>query len=336
MNRKQHGTRNRRAARLGAAVVVIGITATLAAGGSSAARSSSKPTFVVGQQESGIVSLFKQSGALNGAAYNVKFAYFPFGPPLVQAAAAGQIDLGDVGDVPPINGAAKDPGFKVIAAEVPPSFKQVGDYIIVPKGSSIKTLADLRGKKVAVPVGSSAHGFLLNAVKSVGLSPSTVTFVNLAPSALQAAFASGSVDAASIWNPQATVDVESGARVLAYGRPPLDPDVSFYVGADKDLNDPSRRAMLTDLLERLAKAYQWGDNHPAAWIQDVEKETGVDEPTAKIVVANGKVLVRYVSADIVKSEQSLADSFFEAKQIPSKVVIGKVVDNLLPVDFSTS
>ncbi len=336
MNRKEQGTRNRRAARLGAAVLVIGITTTLAAGGSSAARSSSKPTFVVGQQESGIVSLFKQSGALNGADYNVKFAYFPFGPPLVQAAAAGQIDLGDVGDVPPINGAAKDPGFKVIAAEVTPSFKQVGDYIIVPKGSSIKTLAGLRGKKVAVPVGSSAHGFLLNAVKSVGLSPSTVTFVNLAPSALQAAFASGSVDAASIWNPQATVDVESGARVIAYGRPPLDPDVSFYVGADKDLNDPARRAMLTDLLERLAKAYQWGDNHPTAWIQDVEKETGVDEVTAKIVVANGKVLVRYVSADIVKSEQSLADSFFQAKQIPSKVAIGKVVDNLLPVDFSTS
>ena len=180
-------------------------------------------------------------------------------------------------------------------------------------------------------------GSCLNAVKSVGLSPSTVTFVNLAPSALQAAFASGSVDAASIWNPQATVDVESGARVIAYGRPPLDPDVSFYVGADKDLNDPVEAQRCSPTCSSVSRRPTSGETTTrAAWIQDVEKETGVDEPTAKIVVANGKVLVRYVSADIVKSEQSLADSFFEAKQIPSKVVIGKVVDNLLPVDFSTS
>lgn len=333
---EQPTNRRRNVRRLGAALVLAVVGTTLAVSGSTAARSSSKLTLVVGQQESGIVSLFKQSGALNGAAYDVKFAYFPYGPPLVQAAAAGQIDLGDVGDVPPINGAAKDPGFKVIAAEVPPSFKQVGDYIVVPKGSPVTKLAQLRGKKVGVPEGSSAHGFLLNAVKSVGLSSSTVTFVNLTPSALEAAFNSGSIDAAAIWNPQATLDIEHGARVLAYGRPPLDPDVSFYVAADKDLSDPARRKLLTDLLERLGKAYQWGDNHPAAWEKDVEKETGVDAQTAKLYVENGKVLVRYVSAAIVKSEQQLADTFYEAKQIPSRVDVSKVVDNVLPADFSTN
>jgi sulfonate transport system substrate-binding protein len=327
-----------RIARLGVALAVLGALAGLLVAGSSATSTgSSRPTLIVGQQESGIVSLFKQSGALNGAAYNVKFAYFPYGPPLVQAAAAGQIDLGDVGDVPPINGAGKDPGFKVIAAEVPPSFKQVGDYIIVPKGSKIETLAELRGKTVGVPEGSSAHGFLLNAVTSVGLSPTTVKFVNLAPAALQAAFASGDIDAAAFWNPQVTLDVENdGARILALGRPPLDPDVSFYVGADKDLTDPARKAMLTDLLERLAKAYQWGDDHPSIWTQDVEKETGADAKSAAIDVANGKILVRYVTPAIVKAEQTLATTFYQAKQITKPVDVSTIVDNLLPPTFTTS
>ena len=93
--RREHGSKQQapgsgpHAWRRGLVIGIAAIAARL-----DARTSASKPTFVVGQQESGIVSLFKQSGALNGAAYNVKFAVFPFGPPQVQAAAAGQIDIG--------------------------------------------------------------------------------------------------------------------------------------------------------------------------------------------------------------------------------------------------
>lgn len=316
-------------------VAALGATVALSACGSSASGDSpSKPTLVVGQQESGIVSLVKDSGALDGAPYNVRFAVFPFGPPLVQAAAAGQIDLGDVGDVPPLTGADRTPGFKVIAAEVPPSASQASDYLIVPKGSAIRTLAGLRGKKVGVPVGSSAHGFLLNAVKSVGLSPQTVHFVNLAPAALQTAFASGKVDAASIWNPQAALDLEKGARVLLAGRPPLDPSVQFYVGSDRALADPARRKLVADLLQRLGRAYQWGDAHPDVWISDIQKETGIDAETATIQVENGKIEVRPVTDEIIASEQRLADTFLEAKQITKPVDVASIVDNLLPAGFT--
>lgn len=299
------------------------------------ATSASKPTLVVGQQESGIISLIKDSGALNGAPYNVKWAVFPFGPPEVQAVASGQVDIGtDIGDVPPINGAATTSGFKVIAALVPPSFTQAGNYLLAPKGSSIKTLKDLKGKSVGVPFGSSAHGFLLNAVQSVGLSPSSVKFVNLVPAALQAAFNGGKVDAIAIWNPQAAVDIEAGARIIQKGVPPLDPDVGFTVGNAKDLADPAKRKLLTDLLERLGRAYAWGDAHPAQWIKDVQKETGVDEKTATIQVDNGKVLIEYVTPSILKSEQKLADTFYKAKQITKPVNVSGILDNILPQGFT--
>ncbi|MES1246120.1 MAG: ABC transporter substrate-binding protein [Actinomycetota bacterium] len=313
---------------LAVVVAAIGVATT-------GASATSKPTFVIGQQSSGIISLVKDSHALDGASYNVKWAVFPFGPPEVQAVSAGQVDIGtDIGDVPPINGAASDLGFKVVAALVPPSAKQAGNYLVVPKGSAIKSLKDLKGKSVGVPFGSSAHGFLLNAVKSVGLSPTSVKFVNLAPAALAAAFKGGQIDAESIWNPQAAVDVEQGGRVLLAGHPPLDPNVGFVVAATKDVTDPVRKKLLVDLLKRLGRAYAYGDTHPSVWEKDVQKETGVDAATAKVVVANGKTTIRAVSPSILKAEQALADTFLEAKQIPKKVNVGSILVNVLPASFT--
>jgi sulfonate transport system substrate-binding protein len=314
-----------------AAGAAVAAAATVAVATTTSASSASKPTLVVGQQESGIISLIKDSHALDGASYNVKWAVFPFGPPEVQAVAAGQVDIGtDIGDVPPINGAATTSGFKVIGALVPPSFKQAGNYLIVRKGSSIKTVKDLKGKKVGVPFGSSAHGFLLNAVQSVGLSPTTVHFVNLVPAALQAAFNGGKVDAISIWNPQAAIDIQAGNPVLLKGTPPLDPDVGFTVGNAKALADPAKRALLTDLLKRLGRAYAWGDAHPQQWIKDVQKETGIDEATARIQVENGKELIEYVTPSILASEQKLADTFYKANQITKPVKVSLILDNILP------
>lgn len=333
--------------RAGAALGVLAASAALAACGSSsssagsgvsssnAAASSSEPTFVVGQQESGIVSLSQDINAFKGAPYHVKFAYFPYGPPEVAAAAAGKIDLADLGDVPPITGASHNLPFKLVAAEVPPSYQQVGDYIVVPKGSSVTSVAQLKGKSIAVPFGSSANGFALDAIEAAGLSPSTVKLVNLAPAAAQTAFQSGSVDALALWNPQVTVDTENGARIIGYGRPPLDPDVEFYIASTHDLNstDATRKADLVNLLERLGAAYQWGDAHQSAWIAGVEHETGVDAKTAKITIQNGLEQVRFITPQVVKNVQVLADTFYKSKQIPKPVSVSDYVDNLLPQSY---
>jgi len=301
-----------------------------------ASAGSGEPTFVVGQQESGIVSLSNDTDAFKGAPYHVKFAYFPYGPPEVAAAAAGKIDLADLGDVPPITGASHDLPFKLVAAEVPPTYQQASDYIVVPKGSSVTSIAGLKGKSIAVPFGSSANGYALDAIEAAGLTPSTVKLVNLAPAAAQTAFQSGSVDALALWNPQVTVDTENGARIIGYGRPPLDPDVGFYIASIKDLNttDPTRKADLVNLLERLGAAYQYGDANPNAWISGVEHETGVDSKTAKITVDNGFEQVRFITPQIVKNVQVLANTFYSSKQISKPIQISDYVDNLLPANYN--
>src|SRR5258705_5062873 len=154
--------------RLTFAAVLLTITSVLAACSSSktpdaplssAGRStaSSHPewsqyTFTIGDNGGdGSEELSKVTGAFDDAPYKVKFARFDYGPPLVQATATGDIDLGYVRDVPPITGAAKQFGFKIVARQRGADQTKAAENIIVPKGSSIQTLADLKGKKLAIP-----------------------------------------------------------------------------------------------------------------------------------------------------------------------------------------
>src|SRR6476661_6042120 len=245
------------------------------AGGSTAASHPewSQYTFTIGDNGGdGSEELSKVTGAFDDAPYKVKFARFDYGPPLVQATATGDIDLGYVGDVPPITGAAKQFGFKIVAVQRGADQTKAAENIIVPKGSPIQTLADLKGKKIAIPQGSSAHGLALLALKSVGLTPKDVELVYLDPAAGATAFNTGKVDAWSIWNPQSAIAVKNGARVLAKGLPPLDQTSSYYVASDTSLKDRTKRAALTDVLKRLSRTFAWAVEHPDKHAQALSKE----------------------------------------------------------------
>lgn len=291
-------------------------------------------TFTIGEQSDGIKTLSETSGAFKDASYKIKFAKFEYGPPLVAAAGTGDIDLGMVGSVPPIAGAAKDLGFKVIATQQPYSTKDALENIIVPKDSKAKTLADLKGKRIALPQGSSAHGLVLNALKASGLTPKDVKLVYLDPKAGAAAFDSGKVDAWSIWNPQGQFAINKGARVLVAGVPPIDDTNLYYVGSDKSLGDKVRRAALADVLERIANAYAWANKHDKEHAEAISKDSGVPIEQVNQSLAAYRYRLQYVSPEKVTSGQTLADNFFDAGEITSKVDFSKVVDNILPTGFN--
>ena len=207
------------------------------------------------------------------------------------------------------------------------------ENIIVPKGSPIKTIADLKGKKIAIPQGSSAHGLALNAIQSAGLSPKDVKFVFLSPADGQTAFSSGKVDAWSIWNPQSALAVDQGARVLVKGLPPLDQSSSYYVASEKSLNDPTRRAALVDAFKRLANAFAWGNDHQDEFVKAISKETGISPDDAKKVLSTFQRRTTAVLPADTAAEQKLADNFFNAGEIDKRVDFSKVVVNLLPAGY---
>ncbi|MFD9507857.1 aliphatic sulfonate ABC transporter substrate-binding protein [Streptomyces mirabilis] len=344
---------SRRSSRIVAAVGLLALAGTLVACGSesetaaplsdaSGSGADSHPewkkyTFTIGDNGGdGSQELAKITGVFDNAPYKVKFARFTYGPPLVQAAASGDIDLGSVGDVPPITGAAKEYGFKVVAVNRSLRPTQANENIIVPKGSTLKTLADLKGKKIAVPQGSSAHGLALNALKSVGLTPNDVKLAFLDPAAGATAFNTGKVDAWSIWNPQSAIAVKNGARILAKGLPPIDQTSSYYVASASSLNDKTKRAALTDVLHRLAHEFAWAIKHEDKYAEAISKEEGIPLDDAKASLTAFETRVTPVEKSDIAAEQKLADAFLEAGQITKKVDVSSITDNLLPAGYDSS
>jgi sulfonate transport system substrate-binding protein len=341
--------------RLISAVALLAATGTLAAcgGASSAATSAGQPltnfdssvaakhpqwskyTFVIGDNGGdGSQALSQITGVFDKAPYKVKFARFTYGPPLVQAAASGDIDLGVVGDVPPVTGAATEYGFSVVGVAHYINTKIPDEDIIVPKGSAIHNLRQLKGKKIAVPEGSSANGLVLLALKSVGLTPSDVQLDFLSPAAGATAFASGKVDAWAIWNPQVSLAVKAGARIVAKGLPPIDQSSNYYVAPNRDLTGP-RLAAFTDLFKRLAAEFAWAVKHPAEFAQALSQEDTISLADAKAVVPASEFYVAPVETSDIQAEQALSDVFFEAAQIKKKVNIAQITHNVLPSGYDS-
>jgi sulfonate transport system substrate-binding protein len=297
----------------------------------------SKYTFTIGDNGGdGSQQLAAITGVFKNAPYKVKFARFTYGPPLVQAAASGDIDLGSVGDVPPITGAAQEYGFDVVGVSHYLNPKVADEDIIVPKDSKITSVAQLKGKTIAVPQGSSAHGLALLALKSAGLSPNDVHLDFLAPAAGATAFASGKVDAWSIWNPQAALAIKAGAKVIAPGLPPVDQTSNYYVAPKKDLVDPSRKAALTDLFERLSAEFAWGNTHVDTFSQAISKEEGISPADAKSVISTFQLRIAPVAPSDIAAEQSLSTAFLDAKQINKRVDVSAITQNILPSGYDST
>ena len=344
-----------RPSRLTAAVTLLAAASALAACSSGSASSSassaklsgfggssttphpqwSQYTFVIGDNGGdGSEALAKITGAFASAPYKVTFARFTYGPPLIQAAASGDIDLGSVGDVPPVTGAAQEYGFSVVGVAHYINTTIPDEDIIVPKGSPIQTIAQLRGKKIAVPQGSSAHGLVLLALEHAGLTPSDVQLDFLSPAAGATAFASGKVDAWAIWNPQVALAVQQGARILVKGLPPNDQLSNYYVAPDRDLTG-AKRAAFTDLFERLAAEFAWANKHPAQYAQALAQEDDISLADAKAVVPSSEFWVAPVASSDVQAEQALADAFLQAGQIKKAVVISGISQNVLPAGYNS-
>ncbi|MFZ0667435.1 MAG: ABC transporter substrate-binding protein [Acidimicrobiales bacterium] len=297
----------------------------------------SKYTFVVGDNGGdGTEALAADTGIFKDASYKVTFARFTYGPPLVTAAASGDISLGMVGDVPPLTGAATEFGFKIVAVEHSLYPTQPDEDIIVPKGSPIHTLAELKGKSIAVAQGSSANGLVLLALESAGLKPSQVHIAYLAPAAAATAYQAGQVDAWAIWNPQLTLAVQAGSTVLAKGLPPIDQTNNYYVASDKLLDNPVAKAALGNVLERIAFDYAWGNKHLAKYAAALATEDGISVADATAALSAEEYSISPITQTDITAEQTLANAFINAGLITAHVKVASISENVLPAGFNSN
>lgn len=323
------GSWTRRGALLGTAAATVALVAFTNPREDSAAKQTvaaagdaTGATLRVAVQTDGVRSLLTAAGQLKDVPYDVEFAQFSFGPPIVEALGAGKVDIGGVGSTPPIFGAASQTNFRVIATRE--LLNRTDSHLVVPGGSPVRAVADLRGKRITVPKGSSAHGFLLRALHRNGVKLSEVTIDFLAPADGSAAFNGGRVDAWAVWEPFYTQAVQNGARAIA-GGPPDEYGLNFFLASSQALEDPARVAAIQDYLKRLRSAYVWGAAHLDAYAAAWSAESKIPLAVAKAAIPQVRSHLVAVSTSHIASEQALADQLFADKVIPKKVQFEQIV-----------
>ncbi|MCU1686513.1 MAG: ssuA [Amycolatopsis sp.] len=290
-----------------------------------------KVTLKVGDQKGGSKALLTAANLLGDLPYKIEWSTFTSGPPLLEAASAGAVDIGAVGNTPPIFAAAAKAKIAVVSAS---KGNVESDAVLVPADSPLHQVSDLRGKTIAVAKGSSAHGQILLTLKKAGMSTKDVKLVFLQPSEAYAAFNQHQVDAWAIWDPYTSqAEIESKARVLTDGTG-IANGYGFEVAGTSALADAGKNSAIADYVVRLAKAQAWADTHRPQWAQAWSKETGLGLDVANKAVDTGPDLPVPLDNVVTASEQVLSDAFTDDKTIPGKVEFTKFVDSRFAAGLS--
>lgn len=295
----------------------------LAAAATQFAAHAADTTLRIGFQKGGGLALvLKKQGTLEralaaqGIHADVKWIEFPAGPQLLEALNAGSVDIGGTGAPPPIFAQAAGADLVYVAAEPPPV---AGEAIIVKSDSTIRTVAGLRGKKVAFARGSGSHLLLAAALAKAGLGIRDVQAIYLGPAEARAAFEAGAVDAWVVWDPYlAAAQKAYRPRVLA-DRSGLLPAYGFYVAA-RHLVQQSPQTVAV-VLEQFAQAGAWANTHQTEMIALMAPQVGVVPDVVATWLGRATSGAMPVTPEIVASQQKVADLLYREKLIPRAVTI---------------
>jgi len=271
------------------------------------------------QKSSTLITVLKARGTLAAALQplhvSLSWHEFTSGLPLTEALNVGAIDFSaDIADTVPVFAQAAGAQFIYLAQEAPSPQAQA---ILVQPDAPIHSLADLRGKKIAVTRAAGSHYLLLAALARAHLKLSDVQVVYLAPADGRAAFEGGSVDAWITWDPYvAAIEHQSKVRVLADGTGLASYQRYYLASSGYAARRPD---VLKVVVQQLTEAGEWTRAHPAQAAQLLAPLWGLDVPTVVTANARRSYQVRLISADHFGEQQKIADAFYAAGLLPAPV-----------------
>jgi len=284
----------------------------------------------VGHQK-GWLSVLKNRGTLEKRlaplGVSVRWIEFNAGPVQLEALNVGSIDFGDVGEAPPIFAQAAGAPLVYAGATVP---RPALEAVLVPKDSPIRSVADLKGKRVAYNKGSNVQYFLVKLLQKHGLQYGDVQSVFLAPADARAAFERGSVDAWLIWDPfLAAAQKSLDARLLADATGVVNNRAYYFTSRDFASKNAD---VLRIAIEELNAIDLWASRNQAAAAAELAQVLGLDTAVTALYLRRARFGTTPVTREILAEQQQIADTFFELRLIPKKL-------NLLhaaPVDLLAS
>jgi sulfonate transport system substrate-binding protein len=276
-------------------------------------------TIHIGYQKYGTLLLLKAAGTLDETlaplGFTVAWSEFLSGPPLLEALNAGAIDFGITGETPPVFAQAAGTPFVYVASD-PPAPK--GEGIVVPAGSTIKTLADLRGKHIVTTKGSNANYLLVAALAKAGLTPKDAKIVFLAPPDAFAAFRTGSVDAWCCWDPLFAAAEMTGGQLLADAEG-IAPNHQFFLARKSfaEAHAPVIRAVVA----AVAATEKSVAADAGAAAAKIGPATGIPIPVLQTALPRMGYGVGPMTPAIFADQQKIADTFLGLGLIPKRIVV---------------
>ncbi|MCR6476259.1 sulfonate ABC transporter substrate-binding protein [Variovorax sp. ZS18.2.2] len=286
------------------------------------------------QKSASLFVLQKAQGSLEKKlaplGFGVKWVEFPAGPQLLEGLNVGAVDVGYVGEAPPIF--AQAAGAKFVYFGYDPAAPRA-EAILVTKDSPIKSVADLKGKKVALNKGSNVHYLLVKQLEKNGLKLSDIQPVYLAPADGRAAFESKNVDAWVIWDPfQAAAEKATGARVLADGTggtggtggtTDVVNNYQYYLGERGFVkNNPKViDALFADSVEQGI----WLKKNLRQAAELIAPLQGLPVDVVELALRRYEFNVKPITPAVAADQQKIADTFFALKLIPKPIKVSDAV-----------
>lgn len=302
-------------AMMGAGLALLGLATTVQADPAS---------LRIGYQKGSIaLVLAKEQGLLEKrfAGTQVQWVEFPAGPQMLEALNIGSLDVGSTGDIPPLFAQAAGADLVYIGAE---PAKPAAEVILVRGDSPVQSVAALKGRKVALQKGSSAHNLVLRALNKAGLNFKDIQPVYLSPADARAAFEHGSVDAWAVWDPYASLMLSEGhSRLLANGEG-LGLSGPIYTARRGYAKDNA--AFVQDLLAALTAAEALTRSQREQSVQILTRSMGLPAAVVARYVDNRPLSpVLPITDAVIAAQQATADLFFENRLLPKRVDVSKAL-----------
>ena len=277
----------------------------------------------IGYQKTGVLVVARQQAILEKKFADrkiaIKWIEFTSGPPLMEAMGNGSVDFGAVGDTPPIFAQAAHANVVYVAG----SRITNGQGILVPERSSIKTVAELKGKHVGFAKGTSAHNVVVAALEKAGLSYADITPVYLSPPDAGPAFANGSIEAWAIWDPYFAIGQKrQNGRILVNAYEVAKTN-SFYL-ANRDFAN-GHPTETREVIAGLADAARWAESHRDEVAKALAAVTGVPLDVQTLAANRASFVIGPVTEEIIVTQQGVADRFHRLGLIPDRISVRDIV-----------
>jgi sulfonate transport system substrate-binding protein len=278
-------------------------------------------TLRVGDQKGGNRALLEIAGLTSDLPYKIEWSEFPAAAPILEALNAGALDVGYTGDLAFLTVYAAGAPIKAIGGTRADARTQA---ILVREDSPIKSIADLKGKRLAGTRGGWGQ-FLIDAtLEKAGHHIDDATFAPLGPVDAKIALLAGSIDGWAVWEPYVSyATLKDHARVVADGEG-LTPTITFLVASDQAI--ATKRAAVQDLVQRLNKARLWSLDHVAEYAKATADLTKLPEDVVLSAYNAQHTSSIVIDAGIVGEVQQASDRATRYGILAKTLDVEKAVD----------